>query len=315
MLAKDTPDDALAAVLAAAATGCRPVEVKRFRTGSQHYVFEARFESREPVVVRIATEQGRATIVGASKLSRMLRQLGVPLPEIIAEESGPPFPHLVLERLLGTDLGQVVKTLPASRLADIATAAERAQRLTGGTATAGRYGYGSAPTDASFEKWSEVLEGNLARSRSRILAVGLFDPGPVDAVSALVASARAELDTQPSVPFLHDTTTKNVIVTQEGVFSGIVDVDDLCFGDPRYVVALTLASLTAAGAPSDYADAWMKTGNFRDDGVFRLYVALFLVDFMSEHGQLFNGNLRASTAEERRCLLQVFAESLRRVAG
>jgi hypothetical protein len=40
MLAKDTPDDALAAVLAAAATGCRPVEVKRFRTGSQHYVFD-----------------------------------------------------------------------------------------------------------------------------------------------------------------------------------------------------------------------------------------------------------------------------------
>ena len=65
-------------------------------------------------------------------------------------------------------------------------------------------------------------------------------------VSELVTKARGELDSQPPIPFLHDTTTKNVIVTPEGAFSGIVDVDDLCFGDPRYVVALTLPSLTAA---------------------------------------------------------------------
>ena len=49
----------------------------------------------------------------------------------------------------------------------------------------------------------------------------------------MVSAARAELDALSPVPFLHDTTTKNVIVTPEGSFSGIVDVDDLCFGDPR----------------------------------------------------------------------------------
>jgi hypothetical protein len=55
-------------------------------------------------------------------------------------------------------------------------------------------------------------------------------------------------------------------VTPEGTFSGIVDLDDLCFGDPRYVVALTLASLLAAGGPPDYVDAWMKIADLRDDG-------------------------------------------------
>jgi aminoglycoside phosphotransferase (APT) family kinase protein len=163
--------------------------------------------------------------------------------------------------------------------------------------------------------WSEVLEDNVARSRTRILAAGLFDPWPVDAVSELVTKARGELDSQPPIPFLHDTTTKNVMVTREGAFSGIVDVDDLCFGDPRYVVALTLASLTAAGGPPDYADAWMKIANFRDDKVFRLYVALFLVDFMSEHGQTFNQNSRASSPEARRSLLEVFEANLQRAAS
>jgi hypothetical protein len=55
----------------------------------------------------------------------------------------------------------------------------------------------------------------------------------------------------------------------------------------------------------------MKIANFRADKVFRLYVALFLVDFMSEHGQTFNHNSRASSPEARRRLLEVFEANLR----
>jgi aminoglycoside phosphotransferase (APT) family kinase protein len=126
-------------------------------------------------------------------------------------------------------------------------------------------------------------------------------------------AAHDELDSMPSTPFLHDTTTKNVIVTPEGTFSGLVDVDDLCFGDPRYVVALTLAAIMASGGPVDYVDAWMKAANYRDDYMFRLYVALFIVDFVSEHGQVFNDNQPRSSARNRRRLIQVFAEWLKRL--
>jgi hypothetical protein len=202
----DTPNGAFAAALAAAATGCKPIAVKRFSTGLQHYVFEAVFADRAPVVVRIAAEHGHAAMIGAAKLSSLLRPLGVPLPQIIAENLTPPFPHLVLERLPGTDLGNVVKTLPASALVAIAAAVAQAQRITACTASGVRYGYAVAPTDAPHERWSEVLEANLARSRTRIAAAGLFDATPVDAVSELVTKARDELDSQPPVPFLHDTT-------------------------------------------------------------------------------------------------------------
>ena len=105
-----------------------------------------------------------------------------------------------------------------------------------------------------------------------------------------------------------------MIVTPEGRFSGIVDVDDLCFGDPRYVVALTLAALTASGESTHYVDAWMSFNDFRNDTLFRIYVALFIVDFMSEHGQAFNNNQRASSRDERDRLLQIFAERLRLAA-
>jgi hypothetical protein len=111
-------------------------------------------------------------------------------------------------------------------------------------------------------------------------------------MAKMVLAASAELDVLPSVPFLHDTTTKNVIVTPGGSFSGIVDVDELCFGDPRYVVALTLASLMASGGPTRYIDAWMNSADYQNDRIFRLYIGLFIVDFMSS-------TARNSTATRR----------------
>jgi aminoglycoside phosphotransferase len=267
----DLPNSTIAGHLAAAAVGCVPVEVSRFTTGSHHYVFEATFEHRAPVVVRIAAEHSRPALIGANKLSNLLRPRGVPLPQIIAEGLNHRFPHLVLERFPGTDLGHVIRDLSDASLEAIAARVARAQRNTAQTASAGRYGYAVAPADAPRERWSQVLHDNLARSRKRIRAAGLFDVDAVDAVEAMVLAAGAELDALEPVPFLHDTTTKNVIVTPGGEFSGIVDVDDLCFGDPRYVVALTLASLTAFGGPVRYVDAWMKLADHRDDKLFRLY--------------------------------------------
>jgi hypothetical protein len=58
----------------------------------------------------------------------------------------------------------------------------------------------------------------------------------------------------------------------------------------------------------------MNCANYRSGRIFRLYVALSIVDFMSEHGQVFNGNLLPSSADDRNHLLRVFAECLRLAA-
>jgi fructosamine-3-kinase len=284
--------------------------VRRFRTGGHHYVFEASFATRPPVVVRIATEHSRPAMAGALKLSHLLRPQGVPLPKIIADGVDHRFSHLILERLPGVDLGAAIGGLSDSRLAIIARQVAQAQRITAGTASGRRHGYGVAPEDAPHNRWSGVLQDNLARSRKRIAAAKFFSQDVVNAVAGPVALAGDELDALPPIPFLHDTTTKNVIVTSAGSFSGIVDVDELCFGDPRYVIALTLASLLVSGGPTRYIDAWMKAAGYEKDRLFRLYVVLFLVDFMSEHGQPFNENPLPPAAADRSRLLSVFADRL-----
>ena len=65
--------------------------------------------------------------------------------------------------------------------------------------------------------WSAVLEASVDRSRHRIISAGLFDLNVVDAVTGLIGTHRSRLYAFPAVPFLHDTTTRNVIVTEEGI--------------------------------------------------------------------------------------------------
>jgi aminoglycoside phosphotransferase (APT) family kinase protein len=262
---KDIPNSDIAFDLVTKRLGLTPIDVRRFTTGGTHYVFEALFEAHASVVVRIAMKENHAAMTGARNLSNLLRPLGVPLPEILAEGLDDTFPYLILERLPGVDLNDVINNLSDTQLAAIAAEVAKAQLIVSKLPTSSRYGYAPAAADAPHAEWHQVLMDNLKRSQKRITAAGVFNTEPVDKMMALVEAAKIQLNSIPATPFMHDTTTKNVIINAEGKFSGIVDVDNFCFGDPRYVVALTLAAILAFGGSVGYIDAWMNAGNYQDD--------------------------------------------------
>jgi aminoglycoside phosphotransferase (APT) family kinase protein len=301
----------MAAAIATRVIGRAPATVRRFTTGSQHYVFDVAFAGRPSVVVRIGRSSAQAPMAGALHLSKMLRPRGVPLPKILAEDVRGEFPWLLMERLPGTDLGARITSLSDQQLDRIAAGVAQAQAITAATGSAGRYGYAARPEQAPHDMWAQVLDANLARSRQRMARAGLFDVALLDMAQGALAALRDEIDQIAPTPFLHDTTTKNVIVTADGDISGIVDVDDLCFGDPRYPAALTRAVLLAYGGPVRYVSFWSRhAGWSADDRVFRLYVTVFLLDLMAEHGQAFNGNERPSSPEVRAHLCRAFKSSL-----
>ncbi|WP_342360569.1 aminoglycoside phosphotransferase family protein [Terrarubrum flagellatum] len=304
------PDAKLAAGIAESVIGRAPIAVRRFMTGARHYVFEVEFADHAPVVARLGVPSARAEMEGALYLSGLLRPLGVPLPRILAEDVRAEYPWLLLERLPGTDLGAVISGLSQAQCEAIAGRVAQTQAIAAKTASTGRFGYAVRPEQAPHATWFDALAAHLARSRRRIVSAGLFDVALIDVAQAEMSALRSDIDHVAPTPFLHDTTTKNVIVTPEGEFSGVVDVDDLCFGDPRYPAALTWAVLKAYGGPLDYVSAWLQRAELPDDRLFRLYVSLFLLDLMGEHGHVFNGNIRPSTPEARAALRQAFEESI-----
>ncbi len=305
-----TPTEDIATRIVRERLGWRAPDLRRFTTGIAFFVYDVR-QGAENVVLRIGRPGQGTALAESLALWQRLTPLGVPLPRIMVDGTAEDMPFIIMARLNGTDLGHVMAGLPPARLTAIAHAVADAQMATARLGPGIGFGYAARAEAAPHQSWGDVVAAHIDRSVRRIAANGLFPADAAAGVLARFSTHRAALDALPPTPFLHDTTTKNVIVTEGGDFSGIVDVDDLCFGDPRYAVALTKAALLAFGAgPLDYVEPWMQRMGLLEDAVFAFYVAVFLLDFMSEHGMAFNGNQAPSDAATRERLARLLAQTL-----
>ena len=310
MIPSTEPNKTMAARIVMDALGWHDAQLHRFTTGLAFFVYDIRAGQRR-AVIRMGRPGQAGAMASGLALWRRLVPLGVPLPDVLVDGTGAQMPFVIMARLPGTDLGDIMDTLPELQLHAIAQAVADAQKATAQLGPGSTFGYAATAAAAPHARWGDVVAAHLDRSARRIAANGLFPLSVVDGVAQALARQRPALDAMAPTPFLHDTTTKNVIVTPEGDFSGIVDVDDLCFGDPRYAPSLTRAALLVHGGPQLYVTAWLDRIGLADDAVFALYVAAFLLDFMSEHGMTFNGNQRPSEPADRDRLSLLLAHTLR----
>lgn len=288
--------------------------VTRFPTGLCHYVFDVNLRGGESVVVRVAEPESRHLLRGAIAWSEVLTPLGVPLPGLLSHDvrDDAPLPYLVLERLPGDDLGAIYGTLTVDERRGLARTIADVERQVGRLGPGAGYGYSTEPgSPAPHRSWSHVVDANLARSGTRFSTSTSRLRDVHEHVSEQAARWRPRLEAVAPVPFLDDLTTKNVIVSA-GQLTGVVDVDVVCFGDPLYTPALTKAALVAADQPTDYVHAWLEHWDASevDEGLFDFYCAVFCLDLLSEHGQMFNEEqpvLVEATRQERLLELLVSA--------
>lgn len=282
---------------AASAMACEVLadvaQITRFPTGLRHFVFEATSSLGRPVVVRASRREDVGIVENSLYWSAQLRPRGVPLPEVLHADTAMArhaFPFVILERLSGRDLHLVLEELAGNDRRHLVDRLCEVQSIVTGLPLGQGYGFtprleGPFP-DAT---WADSVSRSLARSRQRICDAKIVSEEHADRVEAAAEGFAAYFATVQPVPFLHDITTKNVII-QDARLSGIVDVDDLCFGDPLFLVGLIRVALLAHGRSPAYADAWLDV--LRPDKDQRealdFYVALFCLNFMSELGQRFN---------------------------
>ncbi|HVJ52242.1 MAG TPA: phosphotransferase [Aliidongia sp.] len=309
------PDETLAAASVEAAMGGAIASVTRFETSIRHFVYDVQLTDGRRAVVRLGLPEQREAIAAAAAWSDRLRPMGFPLPAILARDLESAFPFLILERLWGTDLRHAIARLPLPALGQIAGTIAALQTLAARLPSEGRFGYATEAALAPYVRWSDVLAQSLAQSRSAIRHAGLMDESAVDEVERRFARMAPQLDRVPSVPFLPDTTTRNVIVGEDGSFSGLVDIDRLCWGDPRYAPARTAMSLLNEGLPTGYAEAWLVLSGGRADAGFWLYVAICCLGFMADYGPSTAVPGRAFTIRDRDRLDIILERLLSRIDG
>lgn len=268
------------------------LKLTRFPLGLCHFVYDVVLADGASLVVRIASAENAAMLEAGYAWSAILRPLGVPLPTILdadreSTEHGE-LSYQVLERIRGTDLGNVYDSLTSAQRARLASEVVEVGRIVARLPRGEGFGYVASPTGPFPQiSWMNVVERNLARSRGRLPTTQRATMHEV--VERRAAQLRAYLDSVPPLPFLDDLTTKNVLV-HEGALSGVVDVDAVCFGDPLYTPALTRAALYGADRDLDYVYAWLDALQPCAEQVraFDFYTAVFALDLLSEHGQHFN---------------------------
>jgi aminoglycoside phosphotransferase (APT) family kinase protein len=273
--------------------GIEPIEIRRFPTGLCHHVFSVMTSDQQKWVVRMATPQTKRLLAGGVYWNEFLRPLGVPLPRMVAtslEASEIEFPFVVLEQLAGTDLGEIYPALTSLEKLEIVSEVVRIREKVSVLPEAGGFGFAySYQEPPAYRTWEGAVSAILERAQQRMSHSGHPGGSYVERATQILGRHEAYFASMRPVPFLDDTTTKNVLVEQ-GRVTGVVDVDQLCFGDPLLTVGLTQTALLANGLDVDYVRHWMNLLRLNKQlrRVVDAYSLLFCVVFMSELGQRFN---------------------------
>lgn len=284
------PTERDAREVAARYSGHEKFSVSRYPTGLCHYVYEVTPESGPKVVIRMGHEDTREHLKGSIFWDQLLKPLNLPTARILHHDLTAQFPYTILEHLEGKDLGEVVSLLTPGTRRKIAQSVADIQERVAELPRARGFGYAYSYSDPRLQsEWRGFLDQQLDRARGWIRDGGLAPESHVDRVARALQEVEGYLKDVEPAPFLHDTTTKNVLVNENGLV-GIVDIDDLCFGDRLYVLSLTNMAFLSARLVMDYIDFWGEAWSLTsfELRVMRVYTAINCVGFIGEMGQRFN---------------------------
>ena len=280
--------------------GRPPEAIYRFPTGLSNFVFRVGLDSSN-YVLRIARSSDRHNLEGSLYWLGRLADLRLALPKVLRSRPEHDPPYAILSYLEGQDLGLVYHELTETQKRDVAQQIDEAQRRLATLPKGPGFGFLKNYDDPDCQpSWKAVVLAHLERSRNRLQARGFFPSNYADAAAGLIERHSDYLEQIQAIPFFDDATTKNVLVHQ-GAFSGLVDLDWLCFGDRLFTIALTKMALLDSGNSLSYIDYWLEEEKLDpvQHQVFALYVLLFCLDFMSSLGMVFNkGSPPAVSAQE-----------------
>lgn len=280
-------DDTLARRAIREAFGSEPDSIERLGGGLANHVWKFSIGGRFRVL-RLAPEAGLAA--GSTYWLKRLEPANLPIPRLEKNGITDSRPWTILSLVPGQDLGVVYDTLTRAQKRSLAESVIACQQTLSRFPRAPGFGFLSSYEDQGAKpRWIDVVKAHLDRSRHRLGETGSFPAANADTVEALLPAYGSALEAIEPTPFFDDATTKNVLV-QGGTFSGIVDLDWICFGDRLYATALTRMSLLAAGRDTDYADFLVEADRVSGDRLRLLdfYTLVFCLDFMSEVGMAFN---------------------------
>jgi aminoglycoside phosphotransferase (APT) family kinase protein len=255
------------------------------RFGGMSEVYEAEL-SCGAVIVR--TNANADMFRGAAHNIRVLRELGLPVPRLLAcDASLESFPVavMVLEKIPGRDLSYELSCMTRAQMSALAEQLAAYQRIVTTLPLGSGYGYVNIGEQGPHSSWWEMIRPNPESP--------LLDKEPLrrwakETARLLEHNKPYFLRVVPTC-FLDDITVKNVLM-QDGVLQGLVDFDCVCYGDPLWWISLTaVGTVCDVGADAlFYSDELARFWTLTDEqeAILPLYCAVMGMGFYCRYAEL-----------------------------
>ena len=309
------PNENIAATVVSSMLDEKVLSSIRLATGDQHFVFAVKTANLE-YVLRMTKEENKNFFTSAIYWQDKLLPLGVPLAKFIKSDLNgkySPFPALLMMRLPGDDLCNVYSSLTNLDKENLAKEMIIIQNTTKALPNGAGFGITSSYENTpEFQSWYDFLIQRLNLFMDVISKARSFDATQILKAISMANEIKDDLHTVKAEPFLWDASERNVLVYQ-GKISGIVDVDEICFGDPLFVLGLTYSALENEGHDTLYTDYWANNLNLDEKAKIRLefYRLFYTVVFMRKHSMLSANNQKITFNVAR--LKNMFNQSLTRI--
>lgn len=266
-----------------------PIKITRFTNGYCHSVYYVKDIDNE-YVLRITNKENKEYYYGSIKWLSKLASLDIPVPKILKHGQFDEVFYTLISYINGKDLGEVYHTLNDVEKQNIVKELSIIQKKVSLLTKSEKFGYPNSK-DNSFSTWIEYLKSLIDRSYIRIKQNNIFNVDVCNNVLEMMNSLREYFVKVEPTPFLDDITTKNVLI-HEGKLSGIVDIDEICYGDPLLVIGLTNMALLGMEADTKYIGFWLDEINANEiqRKVVKFYTLLYCLDFMGEQGMQFSND-------------------------
>jgi len=281
------PNENSAATVVSSMIGEKVLSSIRLATGDQHFVFAVKTSNSE-YVLRMTKETNKNYFISALYWQEKLLPLGVPLAKFIRSDLDgkySQFPALLMMRLPGDDLCNVYSNLTHLDKKNLAEEMVKIQSTTKALPEGLGFGITSSYEHLpEFKSWFDFLMQRLHLFKDIISKTNIFDATNISKVIYIAGDMKEDFLTISATPFLWDASERNVLV-YEGKISGIVDVDEVCFGDPLFVLGLTYSALENDGHDTLYTDYWAEALQLDKKAKLRLefYRLFYIVVFMRKH--------------------------------
>ena len=197
-----------------------------------------------------------------------------------------------MKRAQGADLVHVYPCLSAAQKTSLADQVAIVHTKTKSLPFGQGFGFARFNEKPVYSTWASFFFGRLQWCISQLSENRNISKSLLIAGKSVIFDSISIFDIVEPEPFIWDMAERNVLVFN-GNLSGIVDVDNLLFGDPLYTVALADAAFEKDGFDNIYTNRWL-TYFLNDKNTqirFHCYRLFWFISFLRGTGKgRSNGN-------------------------